>query len=518
MSVSVGVLPMLIVPLTFLFVLLIILVAKSPKTGAWLVGALVFVAPVLLLIGLRAGLLARGEAIPLVVIPATFLFVLLIILLGKAPKAGAGLIVALVVMGLVGLFFAASVSHRPRAAFQPVMPIPPAVPPVSPSGPGALPQPPAAPSPIWSAGVEQEMDADIYPSKLAAARAAGEQAGKPIREMSSDGNTPPHVVIFQETHEYRLIAELRDAVRRALPEVSCDVEAQSRPAQANELAVTLHVGELDVRPAPWAGPREIAVRRDDALVQYVPTQPGETAAGRGSGLVQYVPAQSGETAVGRGSGLVQYVPAQSSETPMVASGQLDINLSGPTGSVRIPIRFTEKPWLEDFATFASTRPQQAFIIARSLGACTSESEANQQALDDARARLTEAISQQGRWLSDRLPKPQITVTDVLQNGFVVDRFAQGFEATVGKVWRQALLIDVSGPKLAQLANQKAREFRQVKMTWARMGFSAVGVVVLIGVIYFFLNMATRGYYEWSLRIAGVVLAIVAVLSILMVIH
>jgi hypothetical protein len=55
------------------------------------------------------------------------------------------------------------------------------------------------------------------------------------------------------------------------------------------------------------------------------------------------------------------------------------------------------------------------------------------------------------------------------------------------------------------------------MSFARMALSAVGVIVLIGVIYFFLNMATMGYYEWSLRIAGVVLAIVAVLSVLMVV-
>jgi hypothetical protein len=121
-------------------------------------------------------------------------------------------------------------------------------------------------------------------------------------------------------------------------------------------------------------------------------------------------------------------------------------------------------------------------------------------------------------MSDKLPKPQITATDVLQGGFIVDRFAQSFEGTVGKIWRQALLIDVSGPKLAQLAGQKAREFRQAKDTWARMGFSAVGVLVLIGAIYFFLNMATMGYYEWSLRIACVVLAIVGVLSILMVVR
>jgi hypothetical protein len=44
------------------------------------------------------------------------------------------------------------------------------------------------------------------------------------------------------------------------------------------------------------------------------------------------------------------------------------------------------------------------------------------------------------------------------------------------------------------------------------------VLVLIGAIYFFLNMATRGYYEWSLRIVGVILAIVAVVSVLMIVQ
>ena len=326
--------------------------------------------------------------------------------------------------------------------------------------------------------MDNELDADVYPSKLAAARAAGARLGKSIREIAPDVNTPPHVVIFQEAHEYRLIAELRDAVRQALPDVSCDVEAQSRPLRPEELGVTLYIGESDVRSAPWA--------------------------------------KSGEVAVSRGEGLIQFQPAQHAETTMVASGQLDINLSGHGGKVHIPIRFTEKPWLEDFATFASTRPQRAFIIARSIGTCTSESEANQQALDDARARLTEAIGPRGG--SKVGPSaPPITATDVLQGGFIVDRFAQSLEGSAAKIWRQALLIDVSGSKLAQLTQQKAGEFREAKMTWARMGLSVVGVIVLIGVIYFFLNMATMGYYEWSLRIAGVVLAIVAVISVLMVV-
>jgi len=176
-------------------------------------------------------------------------------------------------------------------------------------------------------------------------------------------------------------------------------------------------------------------------------------------------------------------------------------------------RFIEKPWVEDFATFASTRPDQHFIVTRSLGTCTSEGEAHQQALDDARARLTEVLGKRGR-----LPQPAITATDVLKGGFVVDQFAQSFEGSVGKIWRQAMLIDVSGDKLAQLFTQKTHESRQIQRTWARMGFSVIGVTVLISAIYFFLNMATRGYYEWSLRIAGIVLAIVAVVSVLMMVR
>jgi len=124
----------------------------------------------------------------------------------------------------------------------------------------------------------------------------------------------------------------------------------------------------------------------------------------------------------------------------------------------------------------------------------------------------------GRRLS-RLPQqPVVSVMDVQNGGFVADRFVQSLQTSAGKVWRQALLVDVSGPKLSRLAAAKVAESRQICESWARMGLSVVGVLVLIGVIYFFLNMATRGYYEWSLRIAGVILAVVAVVAILMIVR
>jgi hypothetical protein len=463
----VDVIPLVVVPLSFLFVLLIILIVKAPKAGAWVVGGLILLAPILLWRLATTGLPAVPDAEVLIILPAVYLFVLLIILLTKAPKAAAGLIVALVVMGVFTLFAQVLVSHQlsqvlgshqPRATVQVTTPRSPAIP--EPLAPPPIPQPPALPAPIWSSGVEAEMDADVYPSKLAAVRALGSRLDRPVRELVGEVNAPPRITIFQEESERALVVELKNAVQQVLPLATVQVEAEQKNLDSGQVGVTLRLADLDMQPAPWTDSREVKT----------------------------------------------------------ASGKVELNLATTTGGAAVQGRFVEKPWLENFATFASTRPQQAFIIARSLGTCTSEGEAYQQALDDARARLTEATSQRGQWMSDRLPKPQITATDVLQGGFVVDRFAQSFEGTVGKVWRQALLLDVSGPKLAQLARQKAGEFRQAKMTWARMGFSAIGVVVLIGVIYFFLNMATMGYYEWSLRIACVVLAIVGVLSILMVVH
>lgn len=484
-------LPLFIMPMTFLFVLLVVLISKLPKAGACIVGGLVLLFPTLVYWGATAHAFVLPAALPMFIIPTTFLFILVVVVLSKTPKAGAGLAVALVLLLLFGLFFgvrltsergakaatatlsygqaeriAQSVVKQPGAVIP--KPLPPEVIP---------PTPPLAPAPIWSSGVDTEMNADVYPSESAALRAASDKLGKSIRAFAADANALPRVVVFQEAHPYRLIVELRDAIRRALPEVSCNTESESRPATTGELVVTLSRQQADVRPAPWARSRETTM------------------------------SSSGGTLV---------AVHQSVEGTMVAEGQLDINLSGRQGKDHIALRFTEKPWIEDFATFVSARPGQAFIIARSQGACTSESEAALQAVDDARARLTEAIGQRdGSRFGPSMPP--ITANDVRQGGFIVDTFAQSLEGSAARVWRQALLLDVSGPKLAKLTQQKAGEFRQVRMSWARMMSSAVGVLILIGAIYFFLNMATRGYYEWSLRIASVVLALVAVISILMVV-
>ncbi len=477
-----AMLPIIIVPLTFLFVLLIILIVKSPKAGACVIGGLLLLTPLFFWRLAAAGAPDHGGGLALwvMIVPATFLFVLLVILLTKAPRLGAGLIVAVVVMVVLGLFLAPAMSRRtarlstPTAAAWAVTAEStghdtslvvidhdqqvslgldePGMPPAAPAH-------PVTPSPIWSEGVEQEFQADVYPSKLAAVRALGLRVDRLIRGVGADFNSLPPITLFQHEQERELIVELRTSIQRALPEAVCTIEAELRSLRPGEIGMMLQFPLTDMDLAPW----------------------------------------------GR------------SEQIMVGHGRAEINAQTTDRRATLHSRFTDKPWIENFAAFANTKPDQHFLIARSQGTCTSESEASQQALHDAQMRLTEVLGRSDKALLD-LPRQALTTRDVLDGGFIVDRFAQSFDGSAGKIWRHALLLDASGSKLARLAEWKAREAHSTRVSWARMGFSMIGVLVLIGTIYFFLNMATRGYYDWSLRIAGVVLAIVAIVSILMIVQ
>lgn len=471
MSVAMG--PMIVLPLVFLFVLLIILLGKAPKAGAWVVGGLILLAPLFFLRLGMAGAFSGVDGGPIFVLPVVFLFVLLIIVLTKAPKVGVGLVIALVVMAVAGLFVGFTAGHRRTAYDRPAEVLSVVRQDTQPygryeeaeaaydgarriqsvNGPDFRP----AAAPIWSQGIEQELEADVYPSKLAAIRAGGAHLARSIRSFG-DANSVPRVVVFQQVHDYELIAELRDAIRRTLSDVSCVIEAESRPVtRDDEMGVTLNLGEHDMRKAPWADSPE----------------------------------------------------------RLVAKGRVDVYLSSHRGKLHVPIRFMEKPWVEDFAGFANEMSDSAFVVARSRETCTSENEARELAIQDASTQLRRLIGK--KWAVPGGEELHIGPYHLQEGDFIVDTFVQSFDGAAGKIWRQAMLIDASAAKLRWLDRSMSRATASVRMSLARMIGSAVGVIALIAGIYFFLNMATRGYYEWSLRIAGVVLAIVAVVSVLMIV-
>jgi hypothetical protein len=208
-------------------------------------------------------------------------------------------------------------------------------------------------------------------------------------------------------------------------------------------------------------------------------------------------------------------PWADSPERLVAKGRVDVYLSSRRDKLHVPVRFTEKPWVEDFAGFANEMPDSAFVVARSQETCTSENEARELAIQDASTQLRHLIGK--KWTVPGGEELHVGPYHLQEGDFIVDTFVQSFDGAAGKIWRQAMLIDASAAKLRWLDRSMSRATASVRMSLARMIGSAVGVIALIAGIYFFLNMATRGYYEWSLRIAGVVLAIVAVVSVLMIV-
>jgi hypothetical protein len=397
--------PIVLVPLAFLFVLLIILIVKAPKAGACVVGGLLLLAPMFFWRLAATGAFRHEEAIPLFLVPLAFLFVLLVIVLAKAPKAGIGLVIATAVMGGLGAFFAlnvARIAHRPAAHVAPssqmmkwresgssgsaqirmsdsVLEVRTQTPSAAVEVLGSRPTPPAPPSPpapIWSEGVEQEFEADVYPSGLAAAKALGRRMTDPIRTVSGDPNAAVKVVLFQENNERSLLATFGRSLEQELPGVRCSIEADLRNIQSGEAGVTLRVvpGHFDVD-----------------MVQ--------------GGTVT--------------------LPNPHESVQIVATAF--------TGDRRTSAeaRFFDKPWVESFGAYASARPGEAFVIARSSGACTSESEANQQSLDDARSRLTEALGRETGCSLAEWGRPPISTVDVLNGGFITDRFVQSFDTTTG---------------------------------------------------------------------------------------
>ncbi len=471
-----------VILIPFVFTLAVILLVKAPKVGAALIGAL-------LVLGLTAfvgGRMAPGHGgfgmpgFMEVVIVMPFIFVLLVLMFVKAPKVGAMVIMAVVVAVLLGavlrrhqvrtghvLQIRQQTQHNDGIAVvdrnfdrvyeefvqvppQPILPSPP-VPSAAPAG--------GRPSPIWSEGVENEYEADVYPSRRAAVEALAARLEGWVQDVAEDANEPVKIVLFQDEWERSLMWRFERALEDALPGMPCAIEAGHRNIGWDEIGITLGFEVTQSQSAPWDS--------------------------------------QGQALLHRGR-VVAHARHRERETTAIQS-------------------FMEKPWADDFTTFANEHSDRQFIVARSQEACTSENEARRQAEEDACVQILGRLDRVGPAAPGQRP-PAVVPADILKGGFIVDQFVQSFDGLSGRLWRQAVLIDASPEKLARLEQQQNAQMHTERLTWAGMVLSALGVVVVILATYLFLNMATRGYYVWSLRIAGTVLAIAGIVSVLLVLR
>lgn len=477
---SVALAPVIGIFSIFFFVLLIVLLVKKPKAGAWVVSAVVLIPlAVSMLRGMRGGMVHPGF-LPVVGIGGCFVFVLLLVMLHHTPRAAVGLIVAIVVA--FGTMFAmrsvygthdrpATVSQRTQRSYvrphsevvyqgfrQPGYSVIDGEPrsEISYADTGQ----PAVTAPIWSEGVEDQYEADAYPSKRASAGGLGPKLKEWIQRVTPDANEPIKIVLFQEQNDRYLIWELERSLEQALSGVDCSIESGSRNIDRNEIGVTLRFQVSHRQRPSWEN--------------------------------------QGQTFLDEGWAIAEARHRDQQTT--------------------VTQNFSEKPWADDFSSFVNERSDRHFLVARSRSACTSENEAKRQAEADACRQLSLRLAETFPRSFPNQAIPVLTPAQLRDGGFVVDQFLQSFDGLSGRLWRQAMLIDVGDQKMARLERDTRIGMRVERMSWARMILSSIGALAIIVLSYLFLNMATRGYYAWSLRIAGVVLAIAGIVSIILVLR
>jgi hypothetical protein len=320
-----------------------------------------------------------------------------------------------------------------------------------------LPQTKDTETAIWTPGIEDEFEADIYPSKLSAVRSLGLHINEPVQQVFGE-TSPSGFILFQGAHEHGFIEEFGRTITKTFPDANWTIAPETVAVQPDEVGVRVDLIKVQTHGAPW---------------------------------------KSG------------------SENEMT-TGTIQATVLAGDRQASMKAEFVDKPWVEDFAGFLNTKPNSRFIIAKSLESCMSEAEANNQAVQSACTQIADmlgraSLRQSGVPVSFAKP---VNSADILDGGFILDRFVQSFNGAAGKIWRQALLVDVSTEKLKNLARQKAIIARVRKRHFAGMFFSIAGLIVLITVVYAFLNAATKGYYTWSLRIAGAVFALVLIILLL----
>ena len=265
---------------------------------------------------------------------------------------------------------------------------------------------------IWQPGIEDQFEANLYPSKRLAVRSLGLRIDKPIRQLLGDQTWPSRGILFEGGHDRALLDEFIKTAARTLPQSQWTVAPETVAVQPDEVGIRLDLSVFQAGPAPWAS---------------------------------------------------------ADSTSEMTRGTLRATVLAGNNQISINAKFDEKPWIEDFYGLWNSRPNKRLIVAKSAESCVTRAEAEHQAIDSACSQLTTLLRQTPRAKATPSLPRKVTPNDVLERDFIVDRFSQRFDGMAGEIWRHALLIDASVEKMDQLAVNKALMARKHRLSWAKTG-------------------------------------------------
>ncbi|MEZ6193077.1 MAG: hypothetical protein R3C45_17530 [Phycisphaerales bacterium] len=197
------------------------------------------------------------------------------------------------------------------------------------------------------------------------------------------------------------------------------------------------------------------------------------------------------------------------------SGSIALRVQSPDGPFSISTRFADTPWLTDRTGFVRQYANGDWLVAYSDGTDSTHEGAREDALHAAtdvllplaqsrisqlpasdQHRFAQQMAKDPSWLRDRVSN------ELVSRNLVTDRFAQRFDRSYGTVWREAVLVNASPTRVEEIARSLVQGV-DAKVSYQRnTWFSFFALAGLIFGTYLFLNMATKGYYAWMLRLAA----------------
>ena len=330
---------------------------------------------------------------------------------------------------------------------------------------------------IWTEGMEDEFQADIYPSEERAALALARQAAPLLSSLTPKQSQVSSIEVDGSgSVPIQLLNVFADKLKE-LTGVS-DMLVQSN--SSNNMTQDPNSVAISLLRAHW----------DHGSRSYSP-YPTRNHSTRGEVLLQE------------------------------GSGTLRIDIVGRDRQHELSrsVEVIEKPWVQDLNSVLNEHPNAPLVVARSSETCTDQLEARQQAMNSAVSMVQSVIKQVAP--SDgvnHIAINAISEQDLTQFDLILDQFSQSFNSTNSRIWRHAILLDLDSNKLTPLLQSRVstttRERVSHRLRWARQFGSLGGLALIVLVLYVFLNAATKGYYTWSLRIAAVILIGVFIVALL----
>lgn len=347
-------------------------------------------------------------------------------------------------------------------------------------------QAPAAPTTVWSNLDGQPFDANVYPSESAAAT----PLARKIRSVLDDN---------------QLLADQKP-VSAEQPEADDQGSAQKPTSDDAVIAEAEAAPKATRLTAPAFLMLYRTAVNDTTLQRFAkqlhsdfPISEVRYAQGLVSPTELEAPVRAGGVRLVLTSSKEHLQVTENGHISEQIKGTLECRVETSHGSATVSSVFIDKPWVEDFDMYVSSRPQKHFVVGYSDELASSAQEARRRAMQDAKVKSRIAVD---------------GVIVEVNESLVVDRFAQKLSRPYGDVWREAVLLDVSPERMQPLI---AAARNTVVVVQQQRRTTAAALAILFGltvILCLALNFLTQGYYRNRLWISAAIVVGLGLLATL----